>query len=303
MNWFLIALIGPVLWATVNHIDKYLLSDKFKGSNVGALMIFSTLFSIIVTPILFFIDRDVFQLPFNSILILIGVGLLTAVAYYLYMKALDADEVSVVIPITQMIPVFGFLLAFLFLGEKLTHLQILGGVLIMLGSLVITIDLDIEDKIKLKTKTLLLMLAYSFVVALYVTLFKFSTEIKSFYVAAFWEHVGLLLVGILLFGFVKKYRDDFFFLIRSNGKKIFGLNIASETLTIIGNITADYAVLLAPVALVLLLSVTQPVFVFVFGVIISLLFVNLPKEKLTKKHIIQKIVSIVIIVVGSVLIS
>jgi hypothetical protein len=51
MSWFLIALIGPILWAIVNHIDKFLLSDKFEGSNVGALMIFSTLQCGLLLPI------------------------------------------------------------------------------------------------------------------------------------------------------------------------------------------------------------------------------------------------------------
>lgn len=303
MSWFLIALVGPVLWAIVNHIDKYLLSDRFEGSNIGALMIFSTLFSVFIFPIFFFLDRDIFSLSMLNIFIMLSVGFLTTFAYYLYMKALDEEEVSIVIPITQMIPVFGFILSYIILDEKLSMLQVIGGVLVMVGSLIITVDLDIEENIKVKTKILVLMLTYSFVVALYSTLFKFSTVIDNFYVASFWEHVGLFLCGLFIFIFVKTYRQEFLHLIKFNGKKVFFLNLGSETLTMLGNVTANFALMLAPVSLVLLLTVTQPVFVFIIAVIMSIFFSTLFNEKLTKKHLIQKIISIIIIVIGSALIS
>lgn len=303
MTWFFIALIGPILWATVNHIDKYLLSDRFEGSNIGALMIFSTLFSALILPIFYFLDKNIFSLPINNILILVCVGLLTALAYFLYMKALDIEEVSIVIPITQMIPVFGFILSFFLLGERLSSVQIIGGILVMIGTLIITIDLDLENRIRLKHNVLALMLGYSLVVALYSTLFKLSTITGNFYIASFWEQVGLLLAGVVLFLFFKNWRHNFFNLVKSNGKKIFFLNLSSEALTTLGNVSANFALMLAPVTLVLLMSVTQPVFVFIIGVIISIFFAGILKEKLTKKHLIQKIVSIVIIVVGSVLLS
>lgn len=38
MNWFLIALIPPTVWAATHHFDKYLLSKYFKGGGVGALL-------------------------------------------------------------------------------------------------------------------------------------------------------------------------------------------------------------------------------------------------------------------------
>jgi hypothetical protein len=47
MQWFLLALIAPALYAVSNHIDKYLVEkylsrDKFKQEDVGSLILFST---------------------------------------------------------------------------------------------------------------------------------------------------------------------------------------------------------------------------------------------------------------------
>ena len=52
----------PLLWATVNHVDKYLLSKAHHKSSVNVLMVYSTGFSIIVLPILYFFVRgEIFQ--------------------------------------------------------------------------------------------------------------------------------------------------------------------------------------------------------------------------------------------------
>jgi len=58
MNWFLIALIAPIVWSIVNHIDKYMLSKYLKERGLGALLIFSALSSVIILPfVLYFFMR------------------------------------------------------------------------------------------------------------------------------------------------------------------------------------------------------------------------------------------------------
>lgn len=64
MRWFFIALIGPILYAFANHTDKYLISRYFKNGEVGALIIFSSIFSIIALPIVLFIHPTVFNVSF-----------------------------------------------------------------------------------------------------------------------------------------------------------------------------------------------------------------------------------------------
>ena len=77
MTWLLIALIGPILWAVVNHIDKFLLSDRFEGSNIGALMIFSSLqCGVLVLPILYLINHDVFNVSIQNTIFLIIIGII-----------------------------------------------------------------------------------------------------------------------------------------------------------------------------------------------------------------------------------
>jgi len=303
MTWFLIALIGPILWAVVNHIDKYLLSDRFRGSNVGALMLFSTLLCFVIIPILYFINSDIFNPSVLEIFILIVVGILTGLAIMPYMYALDQDETTVVVPLFQLIPIWGYFLAFVLLGETLNWIQMVGCIFIIFGSIIITLEEDSDEKIKFKKRTIWLMLLSTVLMAVYETLFKFVAIDAGFVISTFWEQVGLFLFGIVLFVFFKNYRTSFVYLLKTQGKKILSLNLGSETASLIGNLATNFALILAPVALVLTVNGFQPLFVFIIGVLLAWLFPKICQEKLSKKHLIQKMISILVIITGSVLIN
>src|SRR3989344_9601316 len=120
MNWFLIALINPVAHAFANHFDKYLISRFIKGGAVGTLILFSSLFAVVVLPVIIILNPSVFTTisASRAIILTINGGLLMlAVLFYLY--ALESDEASYVVPFFQLIPVFGFIVGYFMLGEVL----------------------------------------------------------------------------------------------------------------------------------------------------------------------------------------
>src|SRR5260221_14340865 len=112
MNWFFIALSAPALWAITNHIDKYLLSKYIQGSSAGALMLFSSLFGLFVLPIAFIFGQNVLHIgPLDTFLIVFS-GILYMLGLIPYFYALNSDETSIVIPIFQTVPIFGFIYAY-----------------------------------------------------------------------------------------------------------------------------------------------------------------------------------------------
>ena len=90
MNWFLIALIAPILWAITNHIDKYLISKYFKGGSVGALMIFSSIIGFLLLPVIYFIEPGVLNVQLSFIIILVLNGFLYVVGLLPYFY--DGDK-------------------------------------------------------------------------------------------------------------------------------------------------------------------------------------------------------------------
>ena len=298
MSWFFIALAAPLLWAIVNHTDKYLLSKYFKGHSIGALIIFSTLIALIVLPFAYFFDQHIFEISFRNGFILVIAGILGALAVLSYLYALDDEDVSIVVPLFQLIPIFGFILGYFLLGETLTAKQISGCVLIIFGSVFISIERG--AKMSIKWKLLGLMVLASLLFATYDVTYKVAAVEEGFWVSIFWEHVGLFVIGLFFFIAIRTYRRQFLAMIGRNSGAILGINLGSEIINIVANLLTNFALLLAPVALVLTVSGLQPLFVFILSVVITIFLPKLGQEKITRIDLIQKIVAIIIILSGSV---
>lgn len=299
-NWFFIALIPPLLWSMVNHIDKYMLSRYVKNRGVGGLLVFSALSSLVVLPfVLYFYHADIFNISLSDFFILISVGFLVAGASYFYLKGLESEEASIVIPLFQLVPVFGYFLGFIILGETLSSNQIFYSLIIVFGIIVLSLEISEENKIRLKKKVLWLITVSSLLFALHDVLFKKVALIENFWVSVFWQYTSFLLFGIFALIFIKNFRRSFFEMFHNMGHKLFVVNILSEILYMLGNLANNFALLLAPVALVLVVSSYQPLFVFVIGVFLTIFLPKIAEEKISKKHLLHKIIAIAIILIGS----
>lgn len=300
-NWFIVALVAPILWSVVNHIDKYMLSRYLKDRGVGALLIFSALSSIIILPIIAFVfHSEIFNISSTDLLILLFVGFLSSAAFYFYLMGMEAEEASIVVPLFQLVPVFGYFLGYLILGESLSVPQIFASLLVMSGIIVLVLEFDEEHKLKLKTRVLYLIVASSFFFALHDTLFKKVAIVESFWVSIFWQYTSLTIFGLLILLFIKKFRQEFFSMFSKKiGGTIFLVNITSEVLYILGNLANSFATLLAPVAVVLVVSSYQPLFVFLGGILLTVFLPKIAMEKISRKHLFHKFISILIIIIGS----
>jgi drug/metabolite transporter (DMT)-like permease len=300
-NWFLIALIAPILWSIVNHIDKHILSRYQEGRGVGAILIFSSLFSVVILPVIVFFEHaNIFNISWINFFTLIVIGFLSATAFYFYLKAMDIEEASIVVPLFQLVPIFGYFLSYFILGESLNLSQVLFSLVIISGIIMISLEIDIDNKISFKKEVLILIMMSSFLFALHDVLFKKVAIVDSFWISVFWQYLGLTLFGGLCFFFSKKSRGDFLLMISGAKMKILHLNIISETLYMIGNLANNFATLLAPVAIVLVVSSYQPLFVFIGGIFLTLFLPRVSVEKISTRHFFHKLISIIIIVLGSV---
>jgi len=87
--------------------------------------------------------------------------------------------------------------------------------------------------------------------------------------------------------------------VRKNSFGIFSLNVLNESLYMVGNIVVAFAVMLAPVALILLGNSFQNIFVLVLGVLFTLFLPGIYHEKIAAKQVIQKLLAIVITGIGT----
>lgn len=299
MNWFFIALGAPFLWALVNISDQYLVEKYSTGTRgSGGLVLFSSLIGIFAAIGIFIFNPAVFSISFLDKILLITTGGITIAWIILYLFTIEIEDISAIVPWFLTIPIFGYIVGYIFLGETLTNQQMLGSLVVLIGVFLISIDFS-GQKRQFKWRPAVYMLVACILISISGIIFKYVTVGENFWVSSFWEYFGLGLFGILIYIFIPKYRAEFMLMNSLGGVKIFILNTLSEILTIAGNLMTNFAILLAPVTLVYLVSSFQPAIVLFMTLIATKFFTGIAKENMTKKILIPKIIAIIVMTIGS----
>ena len=299
MNWFFIALGAPFLWALTNIFDQYLVAKYSTGTRgSGGLVLFSSLIGIFIALGVFLFGFSVLDISLLDKFLLLLIGGIKIAWIILYLFTLEIEDISSVVPWFMTIPIFGYILGYLFLGETLSITQQLGSLVTLLGVFLISIDFS-KGKKQVKWRPALYMLSACLLVSISGIIFKYVTAGGDFWVSSFWEYLGLGLIGVLIYLFVPKYRDEFMQMNKAGGVKIFTLNTVSEVFATVGDFLTNFALLLAPVAMVYLVGSFQPAIVLFLTLLTTKFFPSIVKENLERNILFPKILAIVIITIGS----
>ena len=301
MSWLFFAFSGPVLWAISVHIDKYLVDRFFRESNVAVLLIFTAFIGVVMLPFIWFFEPSVVGPGGASIAVIMLSGILYMGGMLLYLQALQGEEASVVAPFFQASPLFGYVLAYLVLGEKLSGLQMEGGALIIVGATLVSIRFG-QGFRAFKWRLAMLMLACGFILAVATLIFKiFAVEVQ-FWTTTFWMFVGEAAFGAALL-MVPSYRREFIALVRTNTAALLSINASNELINLGGGLGNRYALLFAPLSLVQAIGSTTTLFVFLFGMALSVACPHLGRESLSGRELAQKGMAAAFVAAGVALIT
>ncbi len=301
MNWLIFALSGPVLWAISTHLDKYLVERYFKNADVAVLLLFTALMGLVLMPVIAAFEPRVLARDPLSITLMMLSGLLYMGGVFFYLQALQGHEASVVAPFFQSSPLFGYVLAYLVLGETLTPLQLTGGALIVIGILSVSIG-GRGSREPFRWRLAGLMLACGFILSLSTLIFKAFAVKEEFWPTTFWMFGGEALFG---FGFlcIARYRRQFIELLRANSAALIGINASNELINLGGALGNRYALLFAPLAIVQAIGSTTTLFVFVIGIALTVFAPGLSRESLDPRELVQKGLAALLVAIGIVLVS
>jgi uncharacterized membrane protein len=290
-----------VLWAISVHFDKYLVERFFKESNVAVLLLFTALVGVLLLPFIWFYEPTVMSPSAGSIALIISAGILYMIALLLYLQALQSEEASVVAPFFQAGPLFGYVLAYVVLGETLTPWQMAGGALIIIGALIVSIRFGQSMRV-FKARLALLMLACGFIMALSSLIFKVFAIRVEFWTTTFWMFVGEAVFGVALL-VIPSYRRQFIALIHANTAALLSINASNELINLGGSLGNRYALLFAPLSIVQAIGSTTTLFVFAFGIVLSVFFPGFGREILSGRELAQKGIAAVIVAIGVALVT
>jgi uncharacterized membrane protein len=301
ISWIFFAFSGPILWAISVHLDKYIVERFFKTSNVAVLLLFTAFVGLLLLPFIWLFKPSVTDTSLGSIALITLSGILYMFGLLLYLVALQGEEASVVAPYFQAGPLFGYGLAYLVLGETLSSRQMIGGVLILLGALFVSIR--VEHGLRLfKARLAAVMLGCGFIMAVSGLIFKIFALKVEFWTTTFWMFVGEALFGCALL-MIPSYRRQFAVMLRANTAALLSINASNELINLGGGLGNRYALMFAPLSLVQAIGSTTTLFVFAFGIVISLLWPKLSQEDLSGRELLQKAFAALLVAAGVALVS
>jgi uncharacterized membrane protein len=295
INGLLLGAAAAFFWSLTNIIDKYLTKRHAGDGNVWGILILSCFFPAILLPISLFFAESI-RTDVLSVSILLGSGTLMVAWIYFYLKALTEEDTSVVMTLLVLAPFFSLVWSSLLLGETLTTIQLTGGAIIVLGSLIVSYT---KSSNSFNIKLIYYAVSASVVMGLMHTLFKYSTETDIFWQSLFWRSTGMVITGILLCLLFSAIWIKFYNFVKHYLKDGLTINSTNESLTLVGDTLFGFAVLLAPLALIQTTEAYQPIFIILISFILTQFGVTAVTENYTRDALIQKGAGIAFVIAGS----
>ncbi|MBI2110612.1 DMT family transporter [Candidatus Woesearchaeota archaeon] len=288
------SVLAALSWAIVNTLDKYVLT-KWINKPVIPMMVSSII--AITVAFLIFIFKGFSTLSISQIILALLGGLFSAMMSLFYLNALKREEVTRVIPLFYLAPLFIAILAAIFLREVFQPLIYLGVIFLISGAILIS-NKSIR-KISLG-KAFWFMIASSLSLSINQIIVKYLLAFTNFWTIFSYVEIGYFLSVIPIFYF---NFSDLKKIIQQHGKKVAGVISLSTLFNILGILLITIAISIGAVTLVNALSSIQPFFVLLFAVLLNQFYPNILKEEVNKSTILIKFFAILLMFIGVILIT
>jgi uncharacterized membrane protein len=231
------------------------------------------------------------------------IAFINVIAVAIYLRVLKNDDVSVVMPIYEITPLWWFILAFFLLHEIPTIFQIGAMFFLMTWALIFAYQPSNSWKINIQsffTKTLLLVLISSFCYSLLNTLIKYAVADYSIE-NVFIVYLTLYIIFTGLISIMGVWSTDIKNLSLLS-KKLLLFFIIWQWIGIVAHLYYVRAFTDGMVSLASAITSTQSLFVMMLSLLLSYFLPSFLKEKWDIKSIIQKIIGTLVIMLGIVFI-
>lgn len=314
--WLVAAISAYSINAGVYVADKFLLSKKIHSSIAYAFYV--GIWSIFNFALLIFAP----WLPSGKELLLdLSAGVLFFITLIFWYKALHQSEATRVVPVVgALVPIFSFVLSFIFLGEKFSGQEMLAFIVLIAGGILISIKQtkvylfkkviekigyiwgSITGEIHAAYRPTRRLITNSIVSALffaiYYVLMKHIYNEQPFIGSFVWSRLGTF-VAVMAVLLVPTWRQT----IREHQQgastpKNLAFFLSVRLLAAGAFIMLNWAVSLGNVAMINALQGTQFLFLIFLVFIFSVKFPKILKEELGRGVLMQKIIGVILISMG-----
>ncbi|HJN56511.1 MAG TPA: EamA family transporter [Candidatus Woesearchaeota archaeon] len=290
MIWILFAAISALLWALTSNFDKFFVHNKKIRPFI--LAIFNGIFGLIALLLIPFFGLEIFS-PFNLFLAFLT-GFLYIAFLLPYYKACEYEEISRVIILWKMSPVFVLITSAIFLGEFLTKMDFIGFIFLLSAGILISKKKN-KKHFYLGIAFYLLLLS-SLISSFRVTIDRFLYSSLSIISVYIWTRIGVFLASMILLIFFWKGFKDTFNRITIRDKSALAFK---SLIDLIGLFTIGIAISIAKAPLVsAAINALMPTFTFLFAIIFTIKLPGFVKEDISREKIIEKLIAIALVFIG-----
>lgn len=293
MFWATAAIASAAINAIGAIIDSYMLTRR-KVNLLAYLFTIGSSVIIISTTLLL-----IFPFPANArpehIGAAFGTGILACTGALIMYHTIRKGEISRIIPVVSISPIFVALLAVIFLHETLGLRAWAGIIITVIGAALISIHpAEGNGKARLQ-KSFFLLLFAAFLFGVSQTVAKYALQSITF-----WNMFSLNSLAFSIMVLIYTLRKSTFreLSLMSKPKEVWALSTLNQLIIITGIILSYIAIQKGQVAVVSTITSSRPVFVFIYAVLLSRFLPNIIHERLTNRTASIKVLAIMLTIGG-----
>jgi uncharacterized membrane protein len=264
MTWANAALLSAAILAVVNILDSHLVTRRFPTLRTFLLPVG------MIHLTYGFVGSFVFGLPAEADASVVVVAVVSScvrtAAIIILLDSLRHREVSRVIPIVYMYPMFVAVLAFLFLGERLAPVQWLAVVVVACGAVMVSSYGRQPSVESMERPRSLLLFLSAVLFAIADVTGKYALSQLEFW-QLFWIGAGVMgatfVAGSLRKPVIAAIRGA------TRYRRALALMAMNEVIAPVGIVISYWALERGPVSLVSAVLSSRPLFVLIFALILS----------------------------------
>ena len=291
---FILAILAAFLWSVTNVLDKIVVSKHL--THIGQLYIPLSVVYLVFGGASVWIGR---QLPdISDWPLIIVAAALWIVMGYTYFLAAKREEISRMVPVFALTPVFVASFGALFLGEIFSVRTYSAIGVIVFGSALIMFKGSVKSLVR--SRVFGLMIISAFAASFHSIIMK--SLLNSY---SFWTTYGsiTLISGLMSLVLFSRYVKDLQQTIKNRGRGGIGLITISESNSNLSQFIYTMAASLWYVSLVSATMTIQYLFLFIWTFLLSRWKPNIIQEEITKQALLKKFVAIILIISGIYLIA
>ncbi len=294
MLWALLSVLASLCWALANVTDKFILSHWVKRPIVSLLAL--GMVSLLAAALVGLTHPIGALTPFQLLMAAVaGTAYITSSLFYF--EAVKREEISRVVPLIYLYPLFVAGLAAVFLGEVFTTAKYVGVFLLVLGAVLVSN----RDHLRIKSRKAAGFAVLSALAsAVDVVALKYLLAYTDFWTAFFYGALGGLPLLLPLFAL---HGHKLARTLKTRGPKVALALGASETLNELGSLLFILATSTGYATLTSALGTVQPFFTLLLGIGLAKAFPGAIRENLDHGILRKKFLAICLVFAGVLLIT